>query len=654
MTEHPRLLLTADTVPGLRRVADLRRDIASGPVREIWLRVLARAEATLGRPPIQPGDDGLPGRPANMVRHRNPDYVVCHEAGQRLLRAALAHLLTGRAEFKADALVQMAALFDPQQWPDWIDQAHCSFGYEADLRTGMLSQSVGLSYDWLAPALSADERAWVIEGLDRRGIQPILRSLALDPWWMHDKNNWMTVILSGLGIAGMALDGEHPDAARIIAIAEEKIEGYLSIYGPEGEFNESVNYAGANRLPVDFFNMHRYWSRGRDNRLSRTPFPEMCHWVMHTTLPPGRVVSVGDCHPERPASNSYVAAVASAARNGVLQWFYRQYEEKTDDPYSLVTYDPTVPEVSPDAAAVPTFKAYGAQGRIVVSRSDWSPVAAACIVHAKAGREENHEHNDVGQLCIEGCGERLIIDPGSPSCYPADFFEDARWEYYNASIRGHNVLMFGGEEQRYPRKQRGAPLNNARLSGDIVHAEYFPGIGAAWVMDLSPAYADGQSVRRTVLHLYPGAVAVLDEAMLPVAKDISLRWHTVDRAEPDAAGSFKVRGQRACIAACISRLDAGGIALARMEQAYRAPYDRDRMGDPLEQRHESYVEAVMHGARCRVLTLFNVQDGCEPAAVWTPLGTGWSIGDVTLDLAPDRFELTSPRGSVYAPVLRFP
>ncbi|MFZ9682892.1 MAG: heparinase II/III domain-containing protein, partial [Cephaloticoccus sp.] len=500
---------------------------------------------------------------------------------------------------------------------------------------------------------SADERAWLIAGLDRRGIQPILRSLALDPWWMHDQNNWMTVISGGLGVAGMALDGEHPEAARMIAIAVEKMEGYLSIYGPEGEFNESVSYAGANRLPVDFFNLHRYWSGGRDNRLNRAPFPEMCHWVMHTTLPPGRVVSVGDCHPDRAVTAGYVAAVAAASRDGVLQWFYRRYEERTDDPVSLVTYDPTVPEVSPAAAAVPLFKAYGAQGRIVVSRSDWSPVDAACVVHAKAGREENHEHNDIGQLCLDGRGERLIIDPGSPSGYPADFFEDARWEYYNASIRGHNLLMFDGVEQRHPRKQRGAPVDNVSLSGRIVHAEDFPGIGAAWVMDLSPAYAAGQTVRRTVLHLHPGTVAVLDEASLDQSREISLRWHTTDRAEPDPSGAFVVRGQRVCLSARVVRLDAGELAFVRKAQAYRAPYDRDRMGDPLAPRHESYVEASTRGAGCRLLTLFRVHDGPAPAP-WVPHAAGWGCGDVTLVIGRNHLELGSPRGMVHAALVSTP
>jgi hypothetical protein len=642
--DHPRLFVASVPAEGLKTVVDLRRDIAAGWMHETWTRILAAAEAALLLPPVLVSDV-LPGRPASMVENRNADFTVCEAAGQRLLRAALAHLLTGRPEFKASAMAQLTALYDPAVWPDWIDQSHVHFGYNVDLRTGMLSQSVGLAYDWLAASLTPAERAWVIEGLDRRGIQPYLKALEMDPWWSHDQNNWLTVIIGGLGIAGMAVDGEHPQARKLIDFAVEKMERYLSIYGPEGEFNESVGYAGANRIPVDFFNAHRHWSGGRENRLARTPFPEMCRWVMQTTLPPGRTVSVGDCHPENPVTSGYVAAVAAANQDGVLQWFYQQYQAASADPYQLVSYDARLAPVDP-TGHLPAFKSYGAHGRIVVSRTDWSPQRTACVVHAKAGREENHEHNDLGQVCIDGLGERLIIDPGSPSGYPGDFFDEARWEYYNASIRGHNVLMFDGAEQRSPDRKRGKFGDVSPLSGRIVTEHYFPGIGAAWRMDLSPAYQPGQTVTRTVLHLYPGYVAVIDEATLEQERDVSLRWHTCDQAAPDHAGNFTVKGLAAKLTGRMVRLDAGDIKVSRRAHRYQPPYDKDRMGAPLEQRAESYLEATLRGDRCRLLSLFCVQPADATVAQWEQVGADWTLGEVSLRFSESAIELGSPQAGI--------
>ncbi len=639
MTEHPRLFLASESTGGLRTVEDLQLSIQSGWPRETWLRILASAEAALGCAPFVPSDD-FPGRPPGMAAQKNPDFTVCEAAGQRLLRASLAHLLTGRPEFKVSAMAQLKALYDPEVWPDWIDQAHTHFDFKADLRTGMLSQAVGLTYDWLASSLTADERVWVIEGLDRRGIQPYLESLAMNPWWAHDRNNWMTCIVGGLGIAGMALDGEHPDARRLIDLAVEKMESYLSCYGAEGDFNESVGYAGANRLPVAFFQAHRYWSGGKQNRLAETPFPEMCRWVMHTTLPPGRVVSVGDCHPNAPVTTGYVAPVASANQDGILQWFYHQYQASSDDSYQLVSYDALLPEISPEGK-VPPYKSFPAHGRLIVSRSDWSAQSIACVVHAKAGREENHEHNDVGQLCVDGFGERLIIDPGSPSGYPADFFEQVRWEYYNASIRGHNVLMFDGEEQRSPQSKRGQFKEVESLSGHVVAENYIPGVGAAWKMDLSPAYHTGQQVTRTVLHLYPGYVLVLDEAVLAKAQNISLRWHTCDKAVPDETGNFVVRGQKAILAGLVTRLDFGAINYGRREQQYHAPYDRDRVGELLEARRESYIETTLQGDRCRLLTLMVVQGAGSAEASWSKSGENWHFGDISARMTASGPEILS-------------
>ncbi|MBE35716.1 MAG: hypothetical protein CMI16_09225 [Opitutaceae bacterium] len=638
MSSHPRLLISSTATNGLRTLEDLKASIQGEWSQANWQSVLASAEKALTKGPILI-DDVLPDRVQSMVEAKNPDYVVVEAAGQQVLRAALAHLLTGRLEFKASAMDQLKALYDPEVWPDWIDQAHVKFDYPADLRTGMLSQAIGVAYDWLASSLTDEERAWVIEGLNRRGIQPYLDSMEMTPWWSYELNNWSTVIMGGLGIAGMALDGEHPAAQRLIDLGVEVMDKYLLTYGPEGEFNESVGYAGANRIPVAFFQAHRYWSGGEQNRLAQTPFPEMCEWVMHSSLPPGRSVSVGDCHPEWPIMTGYVAPVAAANQDGVLQWFYQQYQKASDDPYQLVSYDGQLEPISAEGK-IPKFKSYEGHGRLVVSRTDWSSKDTACIVHSKAGREENHEHNDLGQVCLDGFGERLIIDLGSPSGYSVDFFDAVRWEYYNNAIRGHNVLMFDGEEQRSPLSEHCEKTEAQSLSGKTVAEQFVPGVGAAWKMDLTPAYMNGQHVIRTVVHFYPGFVAVLDEATTPKKQEISLRWHTRDRAAPDSEGRFTVRGEKGNASALITRLDEGELAFSRNEHEHRVGFDTDRGGAPLTPRRESYVEAKFRGNSCRILTLFNVQAVDTADSIWTKSEGGWSNGDVELRLTEGGLEIS--------------
>ena len=160
-------------------------------------------------------------------------------------------------------------VIDESVWPDWIDRAHLKFGLPVDLRTGMLSQDIGIGFDWLYTSLSDEERKRIVEGLNRRGIQPFLTSMAQDPWWANELSNWCTVIIGGLGIAGMALVGEHPKAEYLVELSLEKMTDYLSIYGSEGEFNESVAYSNATRIPVNYFMAHHYHC-GRGPELDRS------------------------------------------------------------------------------------------------------------------------------------------------------------------------------------------------------------------------------------------------------------------------------------------------------------------------------------------------------------------------------------------------
>jgi hypothetical protein len=79
------------------------------------------------------------------------------------------------------------------------------------------------------------------------------------------------------------------------------------------------------------------------------------------------------------------------------------------------------------------------------------------------------------------------------------------------------------------------------------------------------------------------------------------------------------------LAGRIVRLDRGAITFLRNEHRYEPPFDRDRLGEPLEQRHESYIEALVNDSGCRILTLFAVADSRSSAEAWTGEGTDWQI-----------------------------
>ncbi len=622
---RPHIFITSEEISGLRSISGVRKSIESGISRDIWEQILAECDEEKGAP-VLTARSMIKGRAETTARQNNPDYTICHAAGQRILRNALATLLTENEAYRDTAVKQIAALVDESVWPDWIDQAHTRFGHPADLRTGMLSQDVGIGFDWLYPYLSGAERRDIVEGLDRRGVQPFFESMAQDPWWSKDLNNWYTVIIGGAGVAGMALGADHPRSEELVKLSLPMMERYLSIYGRDGEFNESVAYSNATRIPVTYFQAYSYHNYSSNSPLAERPFPQTGEWTVYSTLPPGRYAAFGDGWIGAPPQVGYMTAIASASRDPVLQGFCQRYLKANSNPLLLLWHNPDIPAMDP-GDRLPLGRVFEDNGAQVFSRSDWDLDAPEMIVYGKAKRDHNHAHNDVGQVCIDTFGERTIVDLGSPSGYPEDFFDENRWKYYNASIRGHNVPMFGGREQRSPSHKRGVKMDIdfAGVSGRYLQSHFEETLGGYWQMDLTAAYDGVVSVTRTVVHLLPGVAVVLDEGELQRSEEISLRWHTAVAAEPEAGGAFRVvQGDRG-LDCRVAVLKGKTVDHRLKRHEYAAPFDRDRTGDPLEQRREPYVETRLNGKSYRVLTLFGSNRNDADGNRWKRNEGGWAI-----------------------------
>ena len=208
---------------------------------------------------------------------------------------------------------------------------------------------------------------------------------------------------------------------------------------------------------------------GGENALAKHPFPQTGEWTVYSTLPPGKYLYFGYGWVGAPPQVEFMTAIATASRNPVLQGFCKRFLKASSNPFLLLWFDPDLRAENLEGK-LPRGRAFYDNGAQLFSRSDWDPVRAEMIVYVKAKRDHNHAHNDVGQLCIDARGQRMIVDPGSPSGYSEDFFDENRWKYYNASVLGHNVPMFGGREQLSPNSTRGVKtgIDFASVSGRIL------------------------------------------------------------------------------------------------------------------------------------------------------------------------------------------
>lgn len=645
--------LLAPTEAGRRsRLDEIKRIIASPLGAPVWAEIKAAAERERDLPPYLV-DTVFPGRDAYSAQLKGMDYTLCRTIGLRLTRHALMFLIEGDRAWLEAALRQSDVLFDDVEFPAWNHLARMDIDEEeigksldlkkrdVHLRTGMLAKDVALMLNWLRPHLDSTQLETLVRGLEKRAIRPFQAAIKKQPWWIEVNNNWLTCIVGGLGVCGMALDGLHPDARSLVDFADPLMERHLSDYGPEGEFNEGLGYAGAIGLIVDYYTARLGWTGGRENRLAASPFPEASRWYIHMTVPPRHLYNFGDGHFNAPLKADWMSAIAAASQDAVLQGFASRFRSILAEPVQLLCLDPDLTPVPP-AGKLPQGYAFRGHGACISSRTSWDWDQTASVVGSKARREDNHEHNDPGQVVIYGEGQPLIVDWGTPNTsYPAGFFTKDRFRYFDAGVVGHNILQFGSREMEtcyelHPGYTEGS-LHGKRAihaQGRIVSAEFDDAWGGLWQIDAAPAWSGVRRNLRTVLHVYPGFVVVLDEAVLAQPESISLRWNTIKPPALVAEGAFVLELDKVSLAAQVLDLDSARLAHRIGNQQYHAPWDKDQFGGQLPERNCPYHETLKTADRCRLLSVFAVQPGTR-AQPWAREGNRLSAA-----IGPDRLEIT--------------
>ena len=641
---HPHLFVTKDPVENLRTVQHVRDSIGEGHAKKLWDALLEKVTVEAQVEPYIPSTP-LPERNPSSVARANPDFDLVARICNRIMDASLVALITGEQRWAEAALRQIDCLFDPEQWPEYEDQTHLAHGDHCSLRRGQLASALGLSYDWLYDFLTPEKRRWIIESFDARLTNPFKAGLAAPDRFTKSRNNFVPVIYGGFQIAAMAFGEDYAEGPWIQEICDPKMTEYLTYFlGPEGEFDESVQYAAAVDVVVNYLVAKQYHGR-LGNPITASPQTVGFHsWYMYFTLPPGRVVGFGDPSAAMPPVVTAFSAVASAKNDPVFQWFYEQYHQKAPDTHlrrslELLYYNPDIKSASPDGR-MPLGRAYRHCARLVSSRSSWDPDSTISAVYGKATLEANHFHADWGQLCIDGYGERLIPDLGSPSSYPKTFPKSLNHFYYNYQQKAHNVFVFGANETG------GVSKEESQREGHFTHTEFDDQRGATWSIDLSCVYDVAERVTRTVVHLLPRIAVVIDDAVLNEAQPISLRWHTLSMPELSADGSFVTQGERSQLSARMVRLD-GEASIQIRQHEYHEPYHLDALGDPMKQRREPYVELTAHDSVCRVATVFCVQEKDVEAITWRDIPNGFSIdspeGEIHVTIKDDTLKVINLR-----------
>ncbi|MCB1105708.1 MAG: heparinase II/III family protein [Cephaloticoccus sp.] len=637
------LFVTSTPREGFRSLDHVRHAIGTGHARMLWDTLLTKVADEAGQPPWIPTTP-LPERRRASIERGNRDFDLVARVCNRITDASLAALVSGDARWAEAALRQIDCLYDPEQWPEYEDLTHLDHGDCCSLRRGQLAVALGLAYDWLHDFLTPDQRRGIIQNFDERLTGPFKQALKTGGRFTKMRNNFVPVIYGGFHIAAMAFGEDYAESKWLCETCAPKVEDYLTYFlGPEGEFDESVQYAATTDVVVNYLIARQYHEHSGDPLAANPQIDGFFQWYMYFTLPPGRVVGFGDPAPDMPPVVTAYAAAAAARHNPVYQWFYQAYFDKAPDTHrrrslELLYFNPDIPAGAPDGV-MPLGRAYRHCARLVSSRSSWDPCSTTSVAYGKASLEFNHFHADWGQLCIDGHGERLIPDLGSPSSYPQTYPVNRNHCYYNYQQQAHNVFVFGHNETG------GTSKLESHRRGNFIHTQFDDRHGATWSIDLSEVYDQAARVTRTVVHLLPRIVVVLDDAKLHGPDKISLRWHTLGLPSLEADDNFLITGKRARLAARIARLD-GPAELTIRRHHYSEPYHLDALGTPLEQRREPYIELSAQDRHCRTVSLFCVQEKDAPPAPWRSRDQSFAIntpeGSVQVSINSAQIEVRHP------------
>ena len=213
---HPRLYITT---------ADIRRlkeRVKRPAYKKTWGRILDDARQYDNRKQRYRTRDGA----------LLPEEKVLRRAAERLPQMALAFLVTGDEQYLTTATHRLDALAARHDW----------FGND-DMNAAYTAFNCIVAYDWLYDSLDTDQRNRYRDAVGEhvRHLLHLLQEKKI--WWsraMLQNHNYINSM--AIGVAGIALAGEVPDANLWVEAAADNISRVMGYLSPDGASHEGVGY----------------------------------------------------------------------------------------------------------------------------------------------------------------------------------------------------------------------------------------------------------------------------------------------------------------------------------------------------------------------------------------------------------------------------
>ena len=409
----------------------------------------------------------------------------------------------------------------PWNVPD--DQVNFSFDhYNGD--SGRLMAAV---YDWLYPALTVEHRDRIRGALLEKVITRVRGNYEYHWWATAYRCNWCGVCNSGTGLAGLALLTEDPQLTDVVSESFNRINKMLNELGADGGWQEGGGYwnygvhtsaffaDALKRLTSNKFNLFE------NEKLKNNPvtFP------VYISVPAKGSLNFEDSGGGRLGSTWFINKLAAETNSGLAAWYRNEFFSEGQDMFDIIWPRSNVRPEPPVKKSI-HFRTIDWW----VMRNDFLD-ESKMIVAGKAGMNDDphHGHLDIGHFIVYQGGDYFITDIGSGS-YDEKYFDDARWNYPQASSIGHNVVFVNGEKQ-IPGKMRRQPWNY-EAGGKVLKFSSSDKLDYV-LMDPSKAYSgiELKGWRRHVTLEKPYVTVVVDEVKSAPGSEIEVRFHPGVKAE---------------------------------------------------------------------------------------------------------------------------
>ena len=461
--DHPRLILLDQDLDRVR--ISIRDHQLAG---EIHGRLRHRAEELLGEPPVVFEIVG----PRLLTQSRR-----CLD---RVYLLALLYRLDGDRRYLERALKELRAAAD---FPHW-NPSHF-------LDTAEMSHAFAIGYDWLYPALSQADRAWIRQALVDKGLQVARTAyLAIETpdrhqqvpsreraWWARADHNWNQVCNGGIGLGALAVADEEPELSRmLLERALASLPRAMASYRPDGGWSEGPGYWHyATRYNV-YFLAGLETALGTDFGLSESEgFSRAGHFRVCFSSPAGLTFNYADSG-SRVGTAAEMFWLARRFAEPVYAWHEQMVarRERSSDVLDLVWFQPEAR--APDTAGWP-LDAFYKGVNVAFLRGSWTDPDGIFLAVKGGDNKANHSHLDLGSFVLDAGGIRWALDLGGDYYNLPGYFGDLRWTYYRLRTESHNTLLLDGANQA---PSAAAPVTEFRSAPELALAR----------IDLSAAYPD--------------------------------------------------------------------------------------------------------------------------------------------------------------------